>query len=629
MRIVKERTGTLSRVEKDCILTWDEMSIKEYLQFCKECDTIQGIVDFGGMDRKLETANEVLVFLVRGINTTFSYPLSFYFSRDATKPEKLYDLGMEHINSLLDCGLNVRATVCDMAGCNRGLHKRLKTNKLKPFIEHRGKKIYVLYDTPHIIKCIRNNLVNIGFIIDEMEISWEVFTRLYNIELTRSNRMCPKLTDNHFALTPLSKMKVKYATQVLSHSVFAAITSYVELGVMKQEDLPAANFARRMDRIFDMLNISCREDKNKKWKSGKEMQFLAEEMRQEAKWVSTWKMIGGKSVGSIPSISGLQKTLTGMASLILDLKKERYEFIRTRAIQQDYLEHFFSFIRGRNCFERNPTARHFIYTFKYYFMCAALETGSGNCEPSDKTTFHQKICASIHTMKFFKTIKEHENSSEIELGGNPTSSSEEFLDAWEFDADEGTLEDPLGPSFFSKETSNQTFDLAQQNVAVLLSNYAVKKIVTRTKCKTCKVSLLDFLLTSRTCGIPSLDETLIANKCTSPKKLYNQNQTMHSSLTSVVVKNVFNDVVRMYPEALKQTLRETGTRVIMSMLEYITEKNKSVINWMNEVDQCKAHRKDMIMLVLRAKVFQSIKQKNMEFKRPKSWDQTRLDLRNQ
>lgn len=47
-------------------------------------------------------------------------------------------------------------------------------------------------------------------------IKWEYYSNLFKIESKNIIKVCPKLTKHHFDLTNLSKMKVKYAVQVIN-----------------------------------------------------------------------------------------------------------------------------------------------------------------------------------------------------------------------------------------------------------------------------------------------------------------------------------------------------------------------------------------------------------------------------
>ena len=100
------------------------------------------------------------------------------------------------------------------------------------FIVHDVKMI-PLYDPPHLLKCIRNNLAdkNLEFQYpDQTEntrkfANWEHIIIAYEIDIheNKLDRTMRKLTDRHVFLNKMKKMSVKHATQVLSRTFAAYI----------------------------------------------------------------------------------------------------------------------------------------------------------------------------------------------------------------------------------------------------------------------------------------------------------------------------------------------------------------------------------------------------------------------
>ena len=68
------------------------------------------------------------------------------------------------LKTLNNCGFNVRAIVCDDHATNVNAYSLLLKESGQPsdstFMMFGSKKIYLLYDTVHLIKSIRNNLLN-------------------------------------------------------------------------------------------------------------------------------------------------------------------------------------------------------------------------------------------------------------------------------------------------------------------------------------------------------------------------------------------------------------------------------------------------------------------------------------
>lgn len=89
-------------------------------------------------------------------------------------------------------------------------------------------KIVHLFDVPHLMKCIRNNLLNkdLNFTIDGVKrtAKWDHLIQLYKEDSEiPDSKMLPRLTDCHILPHKITKMKVKCATQVFSQRVSAVL----------------------------------------------------------------------------------------------------------------------------------------------------------------------------------------------------------------------------------------------------------------------------------------------------------------------------------------------------------------------------------------------------------------------
>lgn len=116
--------------------------------------------------------------------------------------------------------------------------------------------VYFLFDTPHLIKCTRNNLRHGCLKIAGETIEWSHIQQLYELTHFLKERLVPKLSEHHIYQTRFGNMKVKYAMQVLSSSVSLAILAFISMGCLLGEAIPTANFCQTIDQLFDILNSS-------------------------------------------------------------------------------------------------------------------------------------------------------------------------------------------------------------------------------------------------------------------------------------------------------------------------------------------------------------------------------------
>ncbi len=92
-----------------------------------------------------------------------------------------------------------------------------------------GRKNFYLFNPTHQIKAVRYSLFNYDFYYGNKIGQWDDIIIMYKRDKSFTIRCCPKLTDKHVHLTGFTKMKVKYAMQILSYSVSATVLTYVSL----------------------------------------------------------------------------------------------------------------------------------------------------------------------------------------------------------------------------------------------------------------------------------------------------------------------------------------------------------------------------------------------------------------
>lgn len=140
------------------------------------------------------------------------------------------------IRHLRKSGLHVVATVCDQGASNMAAINALMNDTRREYkrkgkecrlfgFEVDGEEIIPLYDVPHLLKAIRNNLLTkdckFKWQKSRQQIaSWKHILELFNLDSGNGDfRSLTKLTDCHVKSEVLKKMKVSVAAQVLSQRV--------------------------------------------------------------------------------------------------------------------------------------------------------------------------------------------------------------------------------------------------------------------------------------------------------------------------------------------------------------------------------------------------------------------------
>lgn len=76
---IKEKVKSLPEIDKYCIISWDEQSLKAHLDYNQPRDLIDGFVDSCDM-REPEFATHALTFMVRGTNTPYKQTVAYFYT---------------------------------------------------------------------------------------------------------------------------------------------------------------------------------------------------------------------------------------------------------------------------------------------------------------------------------------------------------------------------------------------------------------------------------------------------------------------------------------------------------------------------------------------------------------------
>lgn len=232
---LKHQTSKLKSIDKKCVLLFDEMALNPGLKYDKKNDVIFGL-NHNDISDDQKFADHVLVFMLRGIAKKWKQPYAYFYCTGTTKTKNLIEYLKIVVTSVSQTGLDILATVCDQGGTNvAAINKLMADTSLKYAslniekhnlsYEIDDKEIIPIYDPPHLLKCIRNNLYTkyVVFTIDDIEYtaSWDHIRTMYDYDKKNESfelRTLNKLHDGHINIEK-TKMKVSFAVQVLSHTV--------------------------------------------------------------------------------------------------------------------------------------------------------------------------------------------------------------------------------------------------------------------------------------------------------------------------------------------------------------------------------------------------------------------------
>lgn len=253
--------------------------------------------------------------------------------------------------------------------------------------------MFYFFDAPHLLKCLRNNLIKYDIIFNGQTASWTDIENFYKIDSTQEIRCAPKLQYGHIYPNNWQKMNVFYAAQIFSHTLSAAMCTHVNLNALPKSAMGTVKLLKKTDTLFDVLNSSSFGPKTKEFKrpfdgTKKQIKFLKEMLLLLEKLTFKIRLPTGKDNSKkIKCIKCFKITINATIQMFDELKSVGLKFLATRRVNQDSLENFFGTIRqqGGNC--RDPTPIQFTRAFKKLVALDFFAYAKGaNCQKDDNST---------------------------------------------------------------------------------------------------------------------------------------------------------------------------------------------------------------------------------------------------
>jgi len=245
----------MSQDELYCTLIFDEMKIKNYLEYSKFLDCVEGYEDLGPKGRINELAGQAMVFMIRGLYSSWKMPICYFLPATSVKNCLLSELIVEVIQRLLVCEFIVKAVICDQGTNNVAALKLLKVTKDNPFFEVNERRIYSIFDTPHLFKNLRNHLKKENFLLKAKKSLFKTYEMfMTSIKKSSTSHSLLKITDNHINPGPFQLMSCKLVMQLFSNTMSTAIKSSVYTGQLKSKTaIQTANMIKYFNDLLDVL----------------------------------------------------------------------------------------------------------------------------------------------------------------------------------------------------------------------------------------------------------------------------------------------------------------------------------------------------------------------------------------
>jgi hypothetical protein len=305
-------------------LAFDEMEIKKVIQYDAKQDQIVGPF------KKLQ------LVVLRGIVSNWKQQIYYDFDQPMTK-----DLLQSIIISAEEHGIQVFNIVCDLG--NQGLLKSLGVTPSKPFFDNPfcpSRRIFVFPDAPHLLKLLRNHLLDKGYILsDGTEIQKDDIQQILAKDC-QELKIHHKLLPIHFNCVSTTRQRVCLAAQLISHTTATAIQC------LSPEKKKLADWIEMFDQWFDILNSRI-PFHSKKMACGYGVHLEEQNSTLERVFacVESMREIGRR--GYLPFQRGFLISIRSLQGLYSDLKQNfGIKYLLTSRLNQDSAENTFSQIRG-------------------------------------------------------------------------------------------------------------------------------------------------------------------------------------------------------------------------------------------------------------------------------------------
>ena len=203
---LKKRAKNFNRKNRLCSLIFNEMPLTPGIDYDESSNKLLGIGNTIIVDH-------VLVFMLKAVVGIWKQAIVYRFSKGVTKSVELKKLikdivrtvnsktGLEIISLICNQRSRYRATVESLCEESKAYYLSQNISPTRSIIID-NYEVIPLYDVPHIIKGIRNNLLNKNLIWLQPENTltarWKDIIAAYKIDAsTGSVRFVPKVTEHH------------------------------------------------------------------------------------------------------------------------------------------------------------------------------------------------------------------------------------------------------------------------------------------------------------------------------------------------------------------------------------------------------------------------------------------------
>ena len=258
--------SSLHQDKRHVSIIFDEMALQPNVNF-DQSGNMEGFAINSPSD-KPELATSMLCFMLQGLKQNYHEIVSFHPVHKLPE-EFLEKCFRQVVHLVMKAGFHPCLSVCDNCSVNRKLYRnisgktdeQLKTEPVMTNPYDQSKKMVLIHNSVHLLKCIRNNWFRrpTWEMSNKEEISWSLLEKLRIFEEELPIRKAFPLSMRALKPNNIDKQKVKLAYNVVSWRVRNALISFSDLEPEKFPKHEVRSTVKFMDAVrtfFDILNIN-------------------------------------------------------------------------------------------------------------------------------------------------------------------------------------------------------------------------------------------------------------------------------------------------------------------------------------------------------------------------------------
>lgn len=357
LNFMKTKGDSMTAADKFTMICFDEMNLDSRICYDAAKDKILG------------PHSNVQVVMAKGIVKHWKQPIYYDFDQPITK-----ELLFEIIKIMEENEFNVLGIVSDLGGKNIRLWNELNvTPESNSFLNpsDKSRKILVFADFPHLLKLLRNHLLDHGIKLASGKIiEKSIFENLLEVD-SGELKICPKLTWAHISVKRNERQNVRMAAQLLSDHVAKALAYYFP------DEKETSDFLKVIDGCFDVFNSRTPvNDKDLRCGFGIKLETQNDILLQAKKYVQEMRIVGRANL--LPFQKGWIISISSLIELLHFLQQYGLKYVITSRLNQDALESLFSQIRGLGHFYDHPLPIDFKYRLRQVLLCNKLPLPSAS-----------------------------------------------------------------------------------------------------------------------------------------------------------------------------------------------------------------------------------------------------------